>query len=352
MELNDLITQRPVWLKASPEPNPILLSVETIISRNLEKFPFPSKSSLQQKNEIFSAIESAVKTRAVLGENPFTINLDEVNDLAKTVLFERDFVPIEMINGGVGARGVILNEYDMAIRVNSENHIRISHYSDGTDLQKSWEMVDTSDTLLGKELTYAFDPAVGYLLSRPDQCGSGLEISYTLQLSGLVYTETLDQVLSGAAQLGMSGEGKFRQGTDSWGGMYVLTGGSFLGTSEKEIREKSETAVQAVISKELEAREVLFREAPMEMEDKIWRAFGVLKNCRMLSVPQLLNLTSQVRMGLERGYVMDGLTIDTINGIVATTLQGNVALMLEREPSDSSELDIERANIVRTILDI
>ncbi len=351
MELKKLIMQRPMWLMPSSTPDPILLSVETVISRNLEKFPFPVKASLQQKNEIFSIVESAVQHRSILGEHPLSINLNDVNDLTKTVLFERDFVPIEMINGGVGSRGVILNDYSMALRINGENHIRLSHYSDGSDLQKSWEMVDTSDTLLGKELTFAFDPSVGFLLNRPDLCGTGLEITYTLQLSGLVYTETLDQVLSGAAQLGMSGAGKFRQGTDSWGGMFTLTGGNYLGTSEKEIREKSETAVREIISKEMEARDILFREASMEMEDKIWRAFGVLKHCRMLSVPQLLNLTSLIRLGLERGYVMDGLTIDMVNSITAAALQGNVALLLETVPTESAELDIQRATVVRTILE-
>jgi len=350
MELKQLIMQRPSWLTPSQTPNPIILSVETVVSRNLEKFPFPNKASLNQKTEIFTAIESAVTRRSILGDAPLIINLNEINDLAKTVLYERDFASIEMISTSAGARGVILNDYNMALRINGENHIRIARYCDGSNLQKSWEMVDTCDTLLGKELTYAYDPSAGFLLSRPDQCGTGLELTYTLQLSGLVYTETLDQVLSGAAQLGMSGAGKFRQGTDSWGGMFTLTGGNFLGNSEQEIIEKSQGAIREVVEKEFEAREVLFREAPIEMEDKIWRAYGVLKHSRILSVSQLLNLTSILRLGLERGFDLDGLNIDTINGIIAAALQGNVALLLETVPTESSELDVQRATVVRSIL--
>jgi len=174
MELKNLIMQRPIWLTPSATSDTILLSSETTVSRNLDKFPFPNKASLQQKSEIFSSIETAVKKRSILGESPLPMNLNDVNDLAKTVLFERDFIPIEMINGGEGSRGVILNDYNMSLTINGENHLRLSHFSDGSDLQKSWEMVDTSDTLLGKELTYAYDPSVGFLLSRPDQSGTGL----------------------------------------------------------------------------------------------------------------------------------------------------------------------------------
>lgn len=351
MELKQLIMDRPAWLNCEPDAGErVILNTRLDFKRNLAKFPFPSKASLQQKAEIYKEVTGAIESAAVLGEAPLVINLTEVSDIAKTLLFERDYVTLPVIHAS-GERGIAINETGTIILINGENHIQISQNCPSNSVTSHWEELNLKDTLLGKELTYAFDPAKGFLLNRPDQCGTGLSVSYTLHLPGLVHTETLEQVLSASAQLGMSGEGKFRTGSDSWGSLFTITGGSFAGSSEEEILRNTENAIQEIVTRELEAREKLFQEAFAEMEDKIWRSYGILRYCRMLSVPQLLNLTSTLRLGVEWGLSIDGLTLSHIDAMIASALQGSVALLMEKEAQNSDELDIQRAEVVRTVLE-
>lgn len=353
MELKQLILNRPAWLTSSESEGSehVILSSEVSIQRNLAKFPFPAKCSVQQKSELFKLVTESVQERGILGDAPLSINLMEVSDIAKTLLFERDFLPMSTIHAS-GDRGVLVDEKGTVLLINSDNHLKLSSHCEPEQVHETWEKLNTIDTLMGKEFAFAYSGELGFLLSRPDQCGSGLSVTYTLHLPGLVHTGTLEQVLSGATQLGMSGEGKFRHGADCWGALFTLTAGNYIGDSEEEILRNAGEAIAEIVEKEREARDTLFSEAEIEMSDKVWRSYGILRHCRMLSVPQLINLTSTLRLGIERGMDVEGLTVSHIDAMIASSLQGSVALLMENEAKEGSELDIQRAEVVRTILKV
>ena len=56
--------------------------------------------------------------------------------------------------------------------------------------------------------------------------------------------------------------------------------------------------VRQVMDYEEQAREVLLRDAPTSLEDKVWRAFGLLRYARTLSFEEAMNLLSGVRLGV------------------------------------------------------
>ncbi len=352
MELKQLIMDRPAWLTSSEksEAPQIVLAVQLSLNRNLDKYPFSSKLSIQQQKEIFSSVDEAVTSRGIIGESPLSINLAEVSDIAKTLLFERDFLPISTVHAN-GDRGVVVGDNGVVVLINSVNHISLSQFCSMDEIDSTWESLNTADTLLGKEVTYAYSSDMGFLLNRPDASGSGFSISYNLHLPGLVHTGTLEQVLSGATQMGMNGAGKFRMGNESWGSLFTLSSTNFMGTNEEETLKESKKVIDEIVEHEAKARKRLFEEAKDEMEDKIWRSVGVLKYCRMLSVTQLLNLTSTIRLGLEEGMEIENLTVAKIDSMIASSLQGSVALLMEAESKDTSTLDTQRAEIVRTILE-
>ena len=353
MELKKLIMNRPHWLSSSERDGNehIILSKEISLDRNFIDYPFPHKMSQFQKSELFSHVVETIKDTPYFNKECNIINITDISDIAKTLLFERDFITLDMIKGS-GDRGVIVCDNNLSFMINCSNHLRIHRPANNNKLQDVWEELSAIDTTIGKELTYAYDSSKGFLMSRPSNAGTGLTVSFTLHLPGLVHTETIEQVLSGAAQLGMRGDGKFKVGHDSWGSIFTLEGGNFIASSEEEIISTSQDIIDSIVEKELEARAKLFSEASIEMLDKIWRSFGVLKYARVLSVPQLINLTSTLRLGIERGVDVHSLTLKHIDSIISSALQGSVTLLMQNKVKDSVELDIQRAEIVRTILDV
>ncbi len=351
MELKQLIMNRPAWLTSSETGSgeQIILSTELSLQRNFDKFPFPSKASVHQKKEVFASVNEVITSRGILGENPLSINLTEVSDIAKTLLFERDYLPLHTIHTS-GDRGVVVAEDGTILLVNSDNHLKISKFCTSETVQTAFEELNTADTLIGKELTYAYSEDIGFLQNRPDMSGSGFAVSYTLHLPGLVHTGEIEQVLSGAAQMGMNGGGKFRLSSESWGALFTLTSTHFMGTVESEILADSTKVIEEIVQHEKDARTKIFDEAALEIEDKVWRSLGVLKYCRLLSVAQLVNLTSTIRLGLDRGVEVEELTHANIDSMIASSLQGSVALLMDGEVTDGNSLDVQRAEIVRTMV--
>ena len=54
---------------------------------------------------------------------------------------------------------------------------------------------------------------------------------------------------------------------------------------------------------EEQARQVLLRDAPAIIEDKVWRAYGLLRYARTLSFEEAMNLLSGVRLGVGVGLI-------------------------------------------------
>ena len=352
MELKELIMNRPMWLTSSEREGSehIVLSADISIERNLADYPFPSKASIFQKEEIFNKLKSAVVKSGLFGKEPLSIDLSEVSDIAKTLLFERDFFSINTVKSN-GSRGLFATDQGALLLINGENHIRLSKQVDPSKIAQTWRELDTLDTTLGREVKYAFNSHNGFLLNRPEMSGIGLTITYTVHIPALVHTGALEQVLSGVAQLGMRSEGKFRSGGDAWGSLFLIQASIFTGDTEEELINNAEKILSSIVEQELKAREVLFKDAKMEMLDKIWRSYGVLRYARMVSVPQLINLTSTLRLGIERGVKVKELTLSHIDAMIASALQGSVALLMDGDASNGEELDIQRAEIIRTLLD-
>ena len=57
--------------------------------------------------------------------------------------------------------------------------------------------------------------------------------------------------------------------------------------------------VRQVIQYETRARRVLLRDARAVTEDKVWRAYGLLRYAQSLPFEELMNLLSGVRLGVS-----------------------------------------------------
>ena len=348
-DINRLTLHRPAWLEETNNDSAIVLDTRISIQRNIEHIPFPQKASLLEKEHLFESISKVLETTSLLGEKPLYLNLQSLSPIAVTLLFERELITVPLIHGA-GDRGVILGENRANISFNTENHLTLFLQSSSTSIEKSWQELDALDTALGSELSYAYDESQGFLLNKTDDSGTGLSLSSTLHLPGLLLTNTLHQVLTGVAQAGILAEGKFKEGNDSWGSLFRVTSGAYSGKNEEEILEVHQQCLAEITLREKEARIKLFTEAPLEMEDKIWRSLGVLQNCRLLSIPQLFNLTSALRLGIEENIIENKLSLTSLNSLICSSLQGSVSLLMDSEPSKGSDLDQQRAEIVRTLL--
>ena len=76
----------------------------------------------------------------------------------------------------------------------------------------------------------------------------------------------------------------------------------------------------------------------------MFRALGTLKNARILSGKEAMNLLSSVKLGLDMGIIKED-----INPIKVVSLIGPYSIMSKHGEMNALERDIARANIVREI---
>jgi protein arginine kinase len=84
------------------------------------------------------------------------------------------------------------------------------------------------------------------------------------------------------------------------------------------------------------------------MEDKIWRAYGILQNARMLTADEVMNLLSAVRLG-HAMKIINFLDITLINQVLLLSQPAHLQKYYGSE-MDPNKRDYVRAQLVREML--
>ncbi|MEP7324587.1 MAG: ATP--guanido phosphotransferase, partial [Gemmatimonadota bacterium] len=236
------------------------------------------------------------------------------------------------------------------VMLNEEDHLRLQGMSSGFALEATYAQVDKLDSELGQRLPFAFHPEFGYLTSCPTNVGTGLRASVLIHLPGLVLTKEISKVLQGLGQVGLTFRGLYGEGSEVVGNFFQLSNQTTLGKSEQDLLDHLGKIVRQVIEYEEQARQVLLRDAPTIIEDKVWRAYGLLRYARTLSFDEMMNLLSGVRLGVGLKLLGD-VGLYTLNKLLVHCQPAHLAaahgLMV-----DDPALAIQRARYVRKLLEV
>jgi len=268
-------------------------------------------------------------------------------------LHERHLVSKELAGleepGVVRPAAALLVQDRVGVMLNEEDHLRLQGLWSGFALDQAYQEVDRLDAELGQRLPFAFHPEFGYLTSCPTNVGTGLRASVLIHLPGLVLTKEISKVLQGLAQVGLTFRGLYGEGSEVVGNFFQLSNQTTLGKSERELLDHLGKMVRQVMQYEEQAREVLLRDVPTIIEDKVWRAYGLLRHARTLSFEETMNLLSGVRLGVSLGLI-DRIGLYALNKLLVYTQPAHLAVA-EGVAVDDPELNVRRARYVRTLLE-
>src|SRR3989441_1007462 len=218
----------------------------------------------------------------------------------------------------------------------------------GFDLEDAYAEVAAVDADLGRLVPFAFHPEFGYLTSCPTNAGTGLRASVLIHLPGLVLTKEINKVLQGLTQVGLTFRGLYGEGSEVVGNFFQLSNQTTLGKAEGELLDHLGRIVRQVIEYEEQARDVLLKTAAGTVDDKVWRAYGLLRYARSLSFEETMNLLSGVRLGAGLNLI-PGLSVYTLNKLLIHTQPAHLATMEGRALNESEER-VTRASYVRQLL--
>jgi protein arginine kinase len=279
--------------------------------------------------------------------------MPDVADRTRRILHERRLVTKDLLGAedDVPANGTAVHfstREPVSVMVNEEDHLRVQSLLSGLRIQEAWRIVDRLDEDLGRELPFAYHNEFGFLTSCPTNVGSGLRASVFMHLPGLVLTKEIGKALRGLGELGLTFRGLYGEGSEVVGNFFQVSNQTTLGRTEEDLVDHLDRVVRKVIQDELQARQVLLRDARAVTEDKIWRAYGLLRYARSLSFEELMNLLSGVRLGVSL-KLLPGLRVYTLNKMMIFTQPAHLEQAAGRD-LPQAESDAHRASYVRRIL--
>jgi protein arginine kinase len=340
------------WLDASGPKSTIVLSTRIRLARNVRGIPFSQRAKDADRTAVLQqVVEAAAASDRLAGAVSF--HLDQLDRPDRQLLHERHLVSKELAGLERESRprpgSALLVQQQVGVMINEEDHLRLHGMRSGFDLEDAYAAVESADADLGRLIPFAFHPEFGYLTSCPTNAGTGLRASVLIHLPGLVLTKEINKVLQGLSQVGLTFRGLYGEGSEVVGNFFQLSNQTTLGKTEDELVDHLGKIVRQVVEYEEQARDVLLRTAPEEVEDKTWRAYGLLKHARRLSFEETMNLLSGVRLGVGLN-LLPGPGVYTLNKLLIYTQPAHLAAMDGRSTGDP-ELPTVRAAFVRRLLD-
>ncbi|MCK5410521.1 MAG: protein arginine kinase [Gemmatimonadota bacterium] len=339
------------WLRTTGEDHEIVLSTRVRLARNLQGFPFSLRGAREDRERVLERVREVLPSTRLLAEATLW-EMSELDPIDRRLLHERHLVSRELIGPDDGpapaGSALALNaEGPCGLMINEEDHLRLHTLCNGMDLEAAWKHVDALDEELGGMLPFAFHHEFGFLTCCPTNVGTGLRASVLIHLPGLVLTKEINKVLQGIAQVGLTYRGLYGEGSEVVGNFFQISNQTTLGKSEDDLVDHLREIVGQVIEYEKRARAVLLREAPSVLEDKVWRAYGILRHARSLAFDEMMNLLSGVRLGLTLKLLRTP-RVRTLNEIMIFAQSAH----LERRAGrtlDEGDADVFRAALVREL---
>lgn len=328
------------WYIGVGEQSDIVVSTRIRLARNISDYPFPNKLNTKSKTELNNMIKDAVES-----DNKFGLRYIEMKTLARfeaASMAERHIISPEFASDADGRALMLSPEEDICIMLNEEDHIRVQVMKSGFALDEAYSVADGIDDLLNEKFNFAFDSRIGYLTQCPTNLGTGMRASVMLHLPALTMSGQINRLISTVSKLGLTIRGAFGEGTRAVGDMYQLSNQITLGISEEFAIKNLKAITLQLCAQERAAREELLNDPTAE--DRIFRAYGLLKWSRLLSTKELMENLSLVRMGAVSGKI--SVPIETINELMISMQPASINVMAGRR-LEERDRDAVRAKTVR-----
>lgn len=333
------------WYLQSGKDSDVVTSTRIRIARNIKNNKFGNRASKEEKEQILSKIENILPK---IGYGLNLIKLKDIDDLTKLSLIEKHLIsPDFAVNYQDTGAILINNDENICIMINEEDHLRLQVFASGLELDNSLNLAIEIEKVIGNLVNYAYNDKYGYLTQCPSNVGTGLRASVMVHLPALTATGNINKVLDVANNFGMNIRGLYGEGSNSQGNMYQISNKQSLGISEKEIINSIKLITNKIIQQERTARKYLAKKS-IELEDRIYRAYGILTNCRKISSEEAKKLISDVKLGTDLGIIKEMNDLK-VNKLDLYTKPANLQLYLGQILEDKQR-DIARADAIKKIL--
>lgn len=333
------------WYLENGKDSDIIISSRIRLARNLKEFPFKQKMTKEDNKKLLEKIKFNSPS---IGYGLKFFYLKDIDDLTKMALVEKHIISPEIALKKEQEEAILINEEEnICIMLNEEDHLRLQVFTSGLDLQNTLNYAIEIDKKLDELLGFSCSKEYGYLTACPTNVGTGLRVSVMVHLPALKLTGNLSKVLHIVNSFGMTIRGSYGEDSKAKSDIYQISNNQTLGMTENEIAINLENITRKVVEQERLARKYLAKNSD-DLEDKVYRSFGILTNARKLSSEECDKLLSDIKLGTDLG-IIDELNDSKVKELILYTkpanLQKRVGKLL-----DAKERDKKRTEIIKQVV--
>ncbi len=338
MTIEELAKSEGIWNIDERNHSDFVLKSSVLLSRNLSGYTFAHKLEKEAKDEISKALIDNID-RSNCCTNCVTYSFEEITGIDKNIFLERNLISDDNVTESV----LVLSEHqNIYFILNSVDHLQLITSLPGFGFDTMYVLGKKIITSLEKQMDFAFSPRFGYLTSDPEKSGTGMVLSIVLHLAELIYSRRLNSLIVDLEKSGLALR-------SSWiDGYYEIYNKTAVGQSEKGLYETTLGLFEEVINRERSFRNNTYKENGNLIEDKVWRSYGILLSCRMVSLFEALELLSNVRLGISLG-IINYVSIRDIN-LLLHYIQDYHLRKRYNIRDESVKLEEVRANFIRDYL--
>lgn len=289
------------WLDATGPDCDVVISSRVRLARNILEFPFPHLLGHEDADKVIYAVQSVIGSKG-FNDRTGVLELSRMTELSPTerqILMEKHLISPHLLKNPEKKAVLLRDDEVISIMVNEEDHLRIQCLLPGLQLKECWDLANDVDDGLESGLNFTFSEERGYLSSCPTNVGTGLRASAMLHLPALVMTGQISAILTTLSKLGLTVRGLYGEGTQATGNLFQVSNQVTLGLTEDEIIDNLVMVAMQLVAQERSARKNLYKEQKHQIEDRVWRAYGLLHYARIMTSIDAMALLSDLRLGVD-----------------------------------------------------
>lgn len=337
------------WLtKTSIESSNTVLTSKICISRNLQNFPFAHKAS----DDELSAIKYATLNLIPILETGTNLHfayleLDTLTSNELQILYDKQLINKNCVQNPQYKLLFYSEDLSITILVNDIDHLKISCFSSDLNFAALLDQVLLIDDIIETQFELAFDEKLGYLTANPINLGTALKASTILHLPLLASSQQLAKIINIAPQIGINIQKLYPQSNTN--NLFEISTLLTLGLKEQDIINQLNDILIKLITHEQEARLSLLDCTQDELEDRVWRSLAILKYARLISLEEVFDLLSELRLGLELN-IINSISMTVLNSIFIISHNAYLKNLQEKDFISPEPLDKARATLIRQYL--
>lgn len=343
-QINDFLWNFGSWLTSEDQFSDVIISSRIRLARNIKGYPFPSKAGVEDLSKLIRKVRRACgKCQTLNNANYF--ELENLSTWDSKYFVERRLASPQFIDNSYPSLLVVGHNEALSIMVNEEDHLRIQCIEAGLGINSAWKNISRVDDELEEFLNFSYSNKFGYLTACPTNIGTGLRVSIFVHLPALSMRDEVSDALKELHASEIAVRGFYGEGSEPIGNIFQVSNQITLGRAENNVIDRLVAIARQLVNKERKARERQFVEDRVQVEDAVFRALGVLRNARIISSLEAMDLLSMVRLGIELGLVKE-INRLAVNQLMVLVQPAHLQKIYDRDLSPE-ERDIVRAEFIR-----